>query len=108
MESLTSPWLHSGSIGDCLAAIPCITEFYRQTGKKVILHLEKDHPARYYEGATHPTRNSENKMVMLNQQVIDMLIPLLKEQEAIQDAKVWEGENIKVDLNVIRQEPSFF
>jgi hypothetical protein len=104
----TSNWLHSGTIGDVIASIPAITEFWRQTGKRVVLHLEKDHPARYYEGATHPTRDGENKMVMLNQQVIDMLIPLLNEQEGIDHAKVWDGEDIKVDLNVIRQEPSLF
>ena len=90
----TASFLHSGSIGDVWASLPAIRECYRKTGKKAILYLEKDCPAFYYDGATHPTRDASNEMVMLNEKMIGMMMPLLKAQEFIEDAKLWEGEEI--------------
>lgn len=98
----TSSFLHSGTIGDVWASIPAMREFHRQTGKKIILYLENEHPAHYYEGATHPTRSNDGAMVMLNQKMIDMMIPLLKCQSFIEDVRVWNQEEIKIDLNLIR------
>jgi len=77
-------------------------EFYRATGKKINLYLEKDIPAFYYEGATHPTKNSDGKSVMLNQGMIDMMIPLFKEQEFINECKVWEDEEVMYYLGAFR------
>lgn len=93
---------HTGNIGDCWASIPAMREFYIATGKKVNLYLEKDIPAFYYEGATHPTKNSDGKSVMLNQGMIDMMIPLFKEQEFINECKVWEDEPISYYLGAFR------
>lgn len=97
----TTAFLHSGTIGDVWAAIPAINQYYKITGKKAILYLEKDHVATYYEGATHPTK-SDGKMVMLNEAMINMMIPLLNEQECIQCTKIWEQEEIHIDLNLFR------
>lgn len=99
----TTSFLHAGTIGDCWAAIPAMREFTRKTGKKIFLYLQKDHPATYYEGATHPTKNADGEMVMLNQAMIDMMIPLLKAQPFIEDCKAWENEKIQLDLNEIRK-----
>jgi hypothetical protein len=98
----TTAFLHSGTIGDVWAAIPAINEYYRQTGKKAILYLENGHSASYYDGATHPTRDSGGKQVMLNESVINMMIPLLNEQESIECAKIWDKEHIHIDLNLFR------
>lgn len=98
----TTSFLHSGTIGDIWAAIPAINEYYRQTGKKAILYLEDGHSATYYEGAVHPTKDAEGKMVMLNLKMIEMMIPLLDAQESIAEAKVWDKEEIHVDLNLFR------
>lgn len=102
MENTTS-FLHAGSIGDVWASMPAMKEFYRKINKKVVLYLQNGQEAFYYEGATHPTRNKDGKMVMLNEQMINMMIPLLKEQDYIADARIWNGEEIKVDLNLIRK-----
>lgn len=75
---------HSGSIGDVIGSIPAMKEFNRQTGKKIILHLISGVKAEYYEGATHPTKDKDNVMVMLNESVIEMLKPLLLAQEFIE------------------------
>jgi len=103
MGNKTTSFLHQGSIGDVHASLPVMKEYHRKTGKKVILYLAKDIKAFYYEGAVHPTTDSSGTQVMLNQQVIDMMIPLYKEQPYIEDCKVWNGEPINVDLGKIRE-----
>lgn len=99
---MTKAFLHAGNIGDTWSAIPAMREYCRNTGNKIILYLKKDQPAEYYEGATHPTKNAEGEMVCLNQAMIDMMIPLLKEQDFIEDARTWNEEKIDVDMNGIR------
>lgn len=93
---------HTGNIGDVWASIPSLREFYRQTGRKANLYLEKDTPATYYEGAVHPTKSEEGHNVALNQKMIDMMIPLLQAQECIEEVKVWEEEHIDVYLAAFR------
>lgn len=103
MEIINTNFLHDGSIGDVWSSLPAIKEYHKVTGKKAVLYLTDGQLAEYYEGATHPTRNLEGRQVMLNKNVIDMMIPLLKEQYYIEDAKIYNGEEIHVDLNMIRK-----
>lgn len=103
MYKNTTSFLHSGSIGDVWASLPAIKEYHNKTGKKAIIYLVNGQKAFYYEGATHPTRNDNGEMVMLNESVITMMIPLLKSQDYIEDAKIWDNEEIDVDLNKIRE-----
>lgn len=100
--SETVTFLHPGNIGDCWAAMPAMREYFKKTGKKAILYLEKDRQAEYYEGATHPTKNAAGVSCMLNQAMVDMMIPLLKEQEFLSDVKVWEEEPVSYNLGDIR------
>lgn len=95
-------FLHSGNIGDVWASIPAIKEYTNKTNKKAVLFLEKDRKAIYYEGAVHPTKNESGEDVMLNEAMINMMIPLLKEQSFIEDVKIWNKEQVNVDLNKIR------
>lgn len=102
-KSVTS-FLHQGSIGDTLAAIPAMREYHRKTGKKVILYLASGIRAFYYQGAVHPTMGTDGKTnVMLNDTVINMLIPLFKAQECIEDCRIWNNEPINIDLGRIRE-----
>lgn len=98
----TTSFSHPGNIGDCWAAIPAMNAYYKKTGKKIMLYLVNGHRAEYYEGATHPTKNEAGEMVMLNLKMIEMMIPLLKEQECIADVKVWADKEITVNLGDIR------
>jgi hypothetical protein len=98
----TTAFSHTGNVGDCWAAIPAMKEYHRKTGKKITLYLEKDIPAVYYEGAVHPTKSDDGKQVMLNQKMIDMMIPLLMAQPFIEDVKTWAGEKIDVPLGTFR------
>lgn len=100
---MATSFLHQGSIGDVHSSIPAMKEYHRKTGKKIILYLAKDIKAFYYEGAMHPTMDSTGAQVMLNQQVIDMMIPLYKAQYFIEDCRVWNNEPVHIDLGKIRE-----
>lgn len=102
MEQTTS-FLHMGSIGDVWAAIPAMKKYYELRKRKVVLYLVNGQKAFYYEGATHPTVDPiTGDMVMLNENVISMMIPLLKEQEFISDVKIWSNQPIQINLNKMR------
>ncbi len=101
MEDVTL-FMHKGSIGDCWAALPAMRQYYKNSGKKCLLYLANGQRATYYDGATHPTTNELGEMVMLNEQMINMMIPLFKAQECIADCKIWNGELIHIDLNKFR------
>lgn len=96
-------FLHSGSIGDVHASIPTMREHSRVTGKKVILYLEKNLKSDYH-GFTHPTRDPDGNKCLLNEQGINMMIPLYKAQPFIEDCRIWNGELINIDLNEIRRQ----
>jgi hypothetical protein len=101
---IKNTFLSSGNAGDSIAAIPAMREFFRKTGIKPILYLRKNVEAFYYEGATHPVKSTETrKNVMLNEKMIEMLIPLLKAQPFFEDVKLWNGEDIGIDLDQIRE-----
>jgi len=102
MERVTT-FLHNGSIGDTWAAIPAINTYYKKYGKKAVLYLKNGQKAFYYKGAVHPTFNDAGENVMLNGKMIEMMIPLLRAQESILDAKVWNNEKIHIDLNMFRE-----
>lgn len=99
---MISNFLHSGNIGDVWASLPSVKTFYEKTGEKATYLLKKDVPAFYYEGAVHPIKDEKSQAVMLNQKMIDMAIPLLKAQEYIEDARVYNGEAEFIDMDVIR------
>jgi hypothetical protein len=102
--SNTTSFAHQGSIGDTIASIPAMQEYYRKTGKKVVLYLESGVAAFYYQGAVHPTVAADGKTnVMLNDAGINMLIPLFKSQEWCEDCKIWNKEPIHINLGKIRE-----
>jgi hypothetical protein len=102
MDKHLATFSHTGNVGDCWASIPAMKEYHRKTGRKIVLYLEKDIPAYYYEGAVHPTKSDDGKQVMLNQKMIDMMTPLLKVQPFIEDVKTWVDEKIEVPLGAFR------
>lgn len=97
-------FLHQGSIGDVWASIPAMREYYRKFNVKVNLLLASGVKAFYYEGANHPTMGKDNVThVMLNDEVINMMIPLIKEQDFINDCRIWKNEPVNVNLGMIRE-----
>lgn len=92
---------HCANIGDLLAALPSIKRYYELNGKKVTLCQQIDVEASYYQDADHPTKKG-NKKVMCNEEMLEMMRPLLTAQEYIEDVEVFGGQKVDVDLDVIR------
>lgn len=101
MEKVTT-FLHEGTVGDIWASLPVIKENYKKFNKRAVLYLVNGQAATYYEGANHPTQTKDRVMVMLNESIVKMVIPLLKAQEYIADAKIHNEEPIQINLNRIR------
>lgn len=93
----TWSYSHEGTIGDIWASLPAVKTGFERHGRKGVYLLMKDIPGQYYDKAFHPTRTSEGKQVKLNQEMIEFIIPLLKEQPYIQDARI---HDIKDEVNV--------
>lgn len=98
----TKSFIHSGNIGDVFASIPAMGEYYNKTGNKVVLYLVNGQRAIYYEGATHPTKDESGEHVMMNERVINMIIPLLQAQPFIETVKIWDQEKADISLDAIR------
>lgn len=79
--------VHAGNAGDVFAALPAIKQFYVKSKLKPILYLIKDHPAEYYKGATHPIKDDDGNYVSLNGDMINLMIPLLREQSYLEDVQ---------------------
>lgn len=104
MGNLTTSFLHQGSLGDTVASLPAIREYYKKCGKKAVLYLQAGLKAVYYQGAVHPTMADDGVTnVMLNKEGISMMSPLFKAQEYIADCKIWENEPIHINLGMIRE-----
>lgn len=99
---IENSFLHTGTIGDVWASLPSMQETCRKMDKKGIFYLRPNIEAHYYEGAVHPTTDNSGKQVMLNENMINMMIPLLKAQPYIEDAKIHTYQKIRVPLNAFR------
>lgn len=97
---------HYGNAGDVLASLPCMKEFYNKTKIRPVLYLVKDHPAHYYEGAVHPIKDNKGNNVSLNEAMNNMLIPLLKSQDYLEDVKEVHTNDVQMaeSLNDEREE----
>ena len=90
-------FLHSGTLGDIINALPIIKEIsktkkcnlYIQPGKKIPRHaLNSDHPSGDY---------------FLSNKAADMLLPLLKKQSYLNSAEKFTNQNIDIDLDFFRE-----
>lgn len=102
---------HYCNIGDQIASLIGLKKYYELTGKKSIYCQQLDVRPRYYDGAIHPVMK-DGQQVMCNKEVWNMMKPLMKAQEYIADAQVYNGqplgvaedqEVLGIDFTVIRQ-----
>jgi len=92
---------HSVNPGDLYAVMGALKKYYAVTKRKIIILQQINLPASYYQSATHPTIH-DGVMVTMNQKMFDMVLPLVKSQEYVHDMEVYDGQQINIDLNVIR------
>jgi hypothetical protein len=101
-ENLT--YRHVVNLGDLISVLPGIKRLYEQTGKRAIVYQQLNRPGEYYLGAQHPTTDSNGAMVCFNEQMFDMMRPLLLAQDYIEDFRVYKGEQVDYDLDVVRMQ----
>jgi len=98
---------HFGNLGDAIASLPALRQFFRKTNIKPTLYLVKNHPAIYAHGLTHPTKDEKGVEVSLNQEVCELIKPLIEAQDYIQEVKIidsddYESSDIHINLSEIR------
>lgn len=93
---------HAVNLGDLVASMAAIKKFYDVTKRKVCVLQKIDQPAAYYQGATHPTVNSDGLNVCMNDAGFKMIKPLVESQYYIGKMEKYEGQRIDLDFNVIR------
>ncbi len=91
----------AGNVGDQISIFPALRQYYRLFEKKIVMYLWLNRPAAYYLDAPHPVKNSSGVKVMLNEKMFDLIRPLMLEQDFIEDVKVWEGEKIDLDFDIM-------
>lgn len=93
---------HSTNPGDLVAAMAAVKKFYDVTKRKVIVSQSTTMLAQYYQGAVHPTVNSDGQNVCCNDAMWEMLKPLIESQPYVHSFEKYSGQKIDLDFDVIR------
>lgn len=88
--------------GDLIAALAGLHHLSTVTKRKILIYQRLNLPAFYYEGATHPTVDSEGQNVCMNEDVFYMMRPLLIGQHYIDGYEIWEGQKVDYDFDATR------
>jgi hypothetical protein len=88
---------HSGNAGDVIYALPTLKKIYEHTGVAVNLYLTTGKPLVLSGYNSHPMGN-----VMLNEKMVNMLVPLINSQEYINKCEIYNSQQIHVDLDFFR------
>lgn len=95
-------FLHSGHLGDIINSLPVIKE------------LSKSHKCNFYIKANKPLPKKNigykhpRDMVYLNDRLVNMIMPLLKYQDYINNVKKYQEEEIDIDLDLFQKIPMNF
>ncbi len=89
---------HSGNCGDIIYGIPTMLGLAGDAGCKLYLHLNQ--PTHFEKHVTHPLGN-----VMLNNNILEMLKPLLQYQSYIRECTEYKNQPIDYNLDKFREYP---
>lgn len=97
---------HFCNPGDLIAAMASLKAYHEITGRKVIVYQQLNVMAEYYQGAVHGTLSDGDNAtpVCMNRHIFDMIKPLITSQEYIEDMRVYEGQRVLIDIDVIRKQ----
>ena len=93
---------HSANSGDLIASLPGMQHIYKETGKKCKIYQRIGLKAHYYQGASHPVKDSAGFLVCMNEFQWNLLVPLLLSLPYVDSCEIWEGQNVDIDLDKIR------
>jgi hypothetical protein len=87
---------HSGNSGDIIYALPTILGVNPEHTSNLFLQINQ---RGFYKDA-HPLGN-----VMLNEKMVEMLMPLLKSQKYLNEVTIYNNQKIDYDLDLLREVP---
>lgn len=93
---------HWWNSGDLITLLPGLRNMYLNTGVKSHIFQRVGMPVFYYEDAVHPVLNSDGVKTSMNEEMFDMISPLIKSQPYIEDFSVWEGQHVDFDTLTTR------
>lgn len=93
---------HAVNLGDLISCMGAFKKYHEITKRKIKVLQQKNMPAAYYQGATHPTLDANGTMVTMNDFTFDMVKPLIESQEYIHSFEEYIGQKVDLDFNVIR------
>jgi len=94
---------HFTNPGDLMATMASFKAYNELSKRKVIVCQQIDVRANYYQGAQHETKDTAGEMVCMNQKMYDKIRPLILSQDYIEDMEPYVGQQIQVDIDVIRK-----
>ncbi len=95
-------FLHSGHLGDVINSLPVMKELSKKHKCNLYLQVNKS-LEKHIEGYKH----SGDKIYM-SKKMIDMVLPLLKHQEYLNEVQIYNNQKIDVDLDLFRKIPMNF
>jgi|TARA_B110000444_G_scaffold257049_1_gene294722 hypothetical protein len=95
-------FLHSGHLGDVINALPVIKEVSKNHVCNLYLQTKKLLPTKVI-GYKHP-----GDKVYMSEKMVDMVIPLLKEQKYLNIVEKFNNQTVDVDLDLFRKIPMNF
>jgi len=90
-------FLHSGHLGDLMYSLAVIKELSKKHICKLYIQANKSMSLEY--------QNHPSGKVFLDQRIIKLILPLLKEQDYLKTVKIYENEKIDVNLDLFREIP---
>ncbi len=93
----TINFLHSGHLGDLIYALPVIKELSKDHECYFYIQANKKMPVEYFQ---HPAGS-----VYINDRMLDLFLPLMKEQKFIHKVEKYNNQNIDIDFDIFRTLP---
>jgi hypothetical protein len=94
----------SSPSGDLISFLSGFKKLYEIYGKKILIYQQLNIVGISYDGAVPPYTNGDGAPVMFNNYTFDMIAPLLRSQDYIEDFLPYEGQEVDFDMDKIRQE----
>jgi hypothetical protein len=94
---------HWAPAGDLLSCLPGIRQICKEVNKKAIIYQRLNVEIPSFQDAIPAIFSNEGKPVCMSELQWDMITPLLERQPFIDHVQEWRGEDVDVDLGLIRE-----
>ena len=88
-------FLHSGHLGDIVYSLPLIKELSKTHKCNLFIGVGKKMPVKY---TNHPSGH-----VYLDKRIVELFLPLIKNQIFIQKVAIYNNEEIDINLDLLEK-----